>query len=121
MKIQKQLIVFTLVLFLGAQLTFAQEKEIEKMPTPKGGIKALMENVEYPEEAKKENIQGKVIVEAVIGVDGKVESATILKSENSALDNAALTAVKKTLFEPGMDKGKTVKAKVVIPIKFKLK
>lgn len=113
------LLVFSFVLFLLGNLN-AQVKKADVMAEPVGGIKAIMNNVVYPEQAKNDNIEGKVFVKAVIDKDGNVSDASILKSANKYLDQAALDAVKKTKFTPGMDKGKKVAVEMVIPIMFKL-
>ena len=93
---------------------------VEEMPEPIGGIKAIMENVSYPKEAKENNIQGKVYVLAYINEEGIVEKTKIIQSANSLLDNAASDAVKKVKFTSAKQDGKTVKVEVAIPIVFKL-
>lgn len=93
---------------------------VEEMPEPIGGIKAIMENVSYPKEAKENNIQGKVYVLAYINEEGIVEKTKIIQSVNTLLDNAASDAVKKVKFTSAKQDGKTVKVEVAIPIVFKL-
>ncbi len=93
---------------------------VEEMPEPIGGIKAIMENVSYPEEAKENNIEGKVYVLAYINEEGIVEKTKIIKSVNPLLDKAATDAVKKVKFSPGKQDGTPVKVEVAIPIIFKL-
>ncbi len=113
--------VFTsaIILFLTATI-FSQQEKIDKQPFPKGGMKAIAENVAYPLEAKQAGIEGKVIVEAVIDINGTVITTKVLKSDNSVLNGAATAAVKKTSFTPGSVEGKPVKASVAVPIMFKL-
>lgn len=93
---------------------------VEEMPEPIGGIKAIMENISYPEEAKENNIEGKVYVLADINEEGLVEKSKIIKSVNPLLDKAATDAVKKVKFSPGKQDGTPVKVEVAIPIIFKL-
>ncbi len=94
--------------------------EAEKSPEPIGGIKGIAENVIYPEEAKKNNIQGRVFIKAFINEEGLVEKAEVIKGIGSGCDEAALNAVKNTKFIPGMNDGKPIKAQIAIPIMFKL-
>lgn len=96
------------------------EKKLDKYPEPIGGLKAIMKNVKYPEEAKKAGIQGKVIVIALVDTEGEVITTKIGKSDNDSLNDAAINAVEKTKFTPAEDKGKKVKAEIAIPIMFKL-
>lgn len=92
----------------------------EEMPEPIGGIKAIMENVSYPKEAKDNNIQGKVYVLAYINEEGLVEKTKIIKSVDPLLDEAASDAVKKVKFTIAKQDGKPVKVEVAIPIVFQL-
>ncbi len=117
-KVQVLLIFSFVVLLFG--YSNAQVKKAEVMPEPVGGIKAIMENVVYPEQAKKDKIEGKVLVKAIIDKEGNVSDVSILKSENKELNQAAMEAVRKTKFTPGMNKGKKVSVELVIPILFKL-
>jgi periplasmic protein TonB len=112
---------FFLIIILVSSFTsiFAQEKERES-PSPVGGIKAIMQNVVYPESARAEKIQGKVLIKAVVGEDGKVISAALANDGNPVLAEAAITAVKATDFLPAIKDGKKVKAEVMIPVMFKL-
>ena len=75
----------------------------------------------YPEEAKKEKIQGAVVLEVTIGVDGKVLAAKASKSPDERLAKAAIEAVKQWEFEPTRDgKGKALQVKSSITVNFRL-
>ncbi len=114
MKLTKSILIFLLFAFM---LLNAQEKP----PFPKGGLEAIMENVEYPKAAKEADVQGKVLIKAVVDKEGNVIKTEVLESVNPDLDNAAVKAVELTKFIPGEKDGKKVKSEVVIPIMFKLK
>ena len=116
----KTLLRITLILFLSTLHLSAQEKELDKTPFPIGGIKEIAKNVEYPESAKKDGVQGKVIVKAFVDKNGNVTKTMIITSLNSDCDEAAETAIKKTSFKPAQIDGKNVDAEVTIPIMFKL-
>lgn len=92
----------------------------DKMPMPVGGLQAIQQNVIYPEIAKKAGIEGKVIVMAYIDTTGSVVKTEILKGIGSGLDEAAMNAIEKTKFTPGVDNDKNIKTKVTIPIVFRL-
>ncbi len=98
-------------------LAFAQV-----MPQPVGGLKAIYKNItEYPKIAKEAGIQGKVYVLAFINEKGGVDNVKVVRGIGGGCDEAALEAVKKTKFKPGMQKGKPVKVKMTLPIIFKLR
>lgn len=92
----------------------------EEQPFPVGGMQALMKNIVYPEDAIKANVQGKVLLKAIIDEKGNVGTVTILKNLSPSCDKAAITAIKATKFTPVKKNGKTVKSEVVLPIMFKL-
>ena len=109
-----------LFVFIIGFAAIAQEKEPDVMPEPVGGIEAIMKNVVYPKSAKDAGIEGKVIVDLIIDEKGNVTYTEILKSVNDDLDKAALDAITKTKFTPALKDNKPVKAKVTLPIMFKL-
>jgi len=74
------------------------------MPVRIGGnlsAPALVKRIEpiYPDVALMAKVSGMVILEAVVGADGSVESVKILRSVKF-LDNAALDAVKQWKYSP---------------------
>lgn len=107
------------ILFFGINL-FAQEEKLDKFPEPIGGIEEMIKNVVYPVSAKEAGIEGKVLVKTIIDEQGNVKETSIIKSVNEDCDKAAMDAIKKTKFTPGIKDNKPVKAEVVIPIMFKL-
>jgi protein TonB len=106
-------------LFLGVT-SFAQEEKLDKYPEPVGGIQEMIKNVVYPISAKEAGIEGKVLVKAIIDENGYVTETSILKSVNKDCDKAAMDAIKKTKFTPGIKDNKPIKAEVTIPVMFKL-
>jgi len=92
----------------------------DQYPEPVGGIKAIWEKVHYTEIAKKAGIEGTVIIEADIDKEGNVVDAKIVRSIGGGLDEVSLNAVKQTRFKPGMQRGRQVKVRMTIPIKFVL-
>jgi len=63
---------------------------------------ALLRRVEpiYPEVAAAAKVVGTVILEAMVGVNGSVESVNVLRSPNVLLDKAAITALKQWRYTP---------------------
>jgi len=93
---------------------------VEQMPSPIGGIKAIQENIVYPEIAKRAGIEGRVFVKAYIDSTGTVTKTELLRGIGSGCDEAAMNAVKKVKFKPGRQRGKAVNVQVTVPIVFKL-
>jgi len=98
---------------------------VETMPEFPGGQEALMkymiDNIKYPEEAKKENIQGRVFVEFVIDKTGQVTKSQIIRGLNKLLDQEALRVVKSMpKWKAGEQSGEKVDVRWILPIVFKL-
>jgi protein TonB len=73
----------------------------------------------YPTIAQKAGIEGVVIIEAVIAVDGSVRDARVLKSV-ALLDRAAIDAVKKWRYAPTRLNGVAVPVIVTVTVQFRL-
>jgi periplasmic protein TonB len=99
---------------------------VEEMPMFPGGegelLKYINSNTVYPEVAKENNIQGRVVVRFCVTSKGGVSQVSILKSVDPELDKEALRVVS-TLptFKPGKQGGKPVNVWYMVPITFTLK
>lgn len=76
----------------------------------------------FPHETTINGIQGKVILELLIGLDGKVEQINIIKTSGStSLDEAAKEAIQQCIFTPAvLPDGRKVKMWIMYPVTFKL-
>lgn len=99
---------------------------VEEMPMFPGGdaelLKYIAENTQYPEVAKENNIQGRVIVRFCVTAKGGVSQVSVLKGVDPELDKEAIRVVN-TLppFKPGKQGGKPVPVWYMVPITFTLK
>ncbi|MCX7876438.1 MAG: TonB family protein [Melioribacteraceae bacterium] len=92
---------------------------VDVMPEPFGGFEKLQQNVNYPEEAKKNSIIGKVFVKAFINENGEVTKTELIKGLGFGCDDEAIWLIKNTRFRAGKKNGKPVKVQMVIPITFR--
>ena len=97
----------------------------EQMPEFPGGMKELLkflqDNLKYPENAMKNNVQGRVIVQFVVEKDGTPTEFKVLRSVDPDLDAEALRVMKAMpKWKPGMQKGQVVRVKFTVPVSFKL-
>jgi protein TonB len=74
----------------------------------------------YPEIARSARVEGIVIIQATIGIDGKVEKAEVLRSM-PLLDDAALVAVRAWEYTPTLLNGQPVPVIMTVTVQFKLK
>jgi len=98
---------------------------VEQMPEFPGGQNALMawlqKNLEYPEEAREQGLEGRVFVQFTVYSTGVCGNFTILRSPSPLLSNAALKTIKKMpKWTPGMQNGKSVNTMMRLPILYKL-
>lgn len=97
----------------------------EQMPEYPGGMKEMLkflqENVKYPENAMKNNVQGRVIVQFVVEKDGTLTEFKVARSVDPDLDAEALRVLQiMPKWKPGMQRGKIVRVKFTVPVSFKL-
>ena len=96
------------------------------MPSFPGGDAALMrflsEHVVYPEEAAKNHIEGKVIVQFIIEKDGSVGEVKVARGVDKELDAEAVRVCKLLpKFSPGRNAdGEPIKIWYTLPITFKI-
>jgi len=98
---------------------------VEEMPMFPGGDSTLLayisHNTKYPETAKINKIQGKVIVRFCVTSVGSVDRISVLKSVNPELDAEAVRVVGSLpAFKPGKQGGKAVSVWYMVPIEFSL-
>lgn len=74
--------------------------------------------IPYPTEAKKNNLEGPVILSLIIDEFGKVRSATLLQGTHEILNQAALNAIRLFEFTPGLVEGKPVVVKIKYTYRF---
>lgn len=100
-------------------------RSAERMPRFPGGDAAMMKylktHIIYPDDAARNHIQGKVIVQFVVERDGKIGEVKVVRSVDKDLDREAKRLVKTfPKFEPGQQNGKAVPVWYTLPVEFKL-
>jgi protein TonB len=78
------------------------------------------EEPSYPASARRDGIEGTVMVKVVVGTDGHVVTATVLESSHEVFAQSALDAARACTFTPGEMDGKPVRCAVAIPFKYAL-
>ena len=99
---------------------------VEEMPMFPGGdvelLKFIAEHTQYPDVAKENNIQGRVIVRFCVTSKGAVNQVSVLKGVDPELDAEAVRVVNSLpTFKPGKQGGKPVPVWYMVPITFTLK
>lgn len=99
---------------------------VEEMPDFQGkGLDSfrdwVMENLNYPEKAAEQGIEGTVYIQFVVNKDGNISNTKIMRSVDPLLDAEAIRVVKSSPeWTPGKQKGHEVNVAFTFPIKFVL-
>jgi protein TonB len=98
---------------------------VETPPTPPGGMsgwnKYLADNLKYPTQARRMGVEGTVILMFVINTDGSIQDVEVLRGISVECDNEAKKIVQNApKWSPGKQRGKPVRTRMRLPIKFKL-
>lgn len=85
-----------------------------------GGMQQLYLNVKYPKEARKQRIQGRVIVNFVVHETGRVSDIQVLRALHPLCDSSVVQAVRNTIFVPAEENGERVAVRMALPVRFQL-
>ena len=134
-------IILCIVFLLSANYVFAQDTGgatkqkadtaekiftiVEVMPRFPGDevelFRYLLKNVKYPKAARKNKIEGKVILTFVVDKNGTVRDVRVIQSVSPELDEEALRVIKlMPQWTPGTQNDRPVSVYFTIPIKFAL-
>ena len=119
-RISKLVGVFAVIALLTPAVAAAQNAPVRvggdiKEPKKIKDVKPV-----YPEEAQKAGIEGIVIIEAIIGTDGNVNEAKVLRPV-PLLERAALDAVMQWKYTPTLLNGQPVEVIMTVTVTFSLK
>jgi periplasmic protein TonB len=96
----------------------------EKNPEPVYGFgnfyQQLSKNLKYPAQAKRMGTEGKVFVEFIVNKNGEPSDLKVIKGIGAGCDQEAMRVLALTKWEPGKQRGKPVRVKMVMPISFML-
>jgi periplasmic protein TonB len=93
---------------------------VEQMPELIGGLAELQSRIEYPEQARRAGIEGRVYVQFIVNEDGRVEDPQVIRGIGGGADEEALRAVREAEFRPGMQRGRPVRVQYSLPVVFQL-
>jgi TonB family protein len=74
----------------------------------------------YPDQARSKRIQGTVVLEAILDVDGHVDHVKIMKGVVKMLDEAAIGAVRNWVYTPTLVDGIPVPVIMTVTVTFRL-
>ncbi len=98
---------------------------VEETATPKEGIESLYRYIaaqlRYPAQARREGVEGKVYLEFTVNTDGTLSDIRVVRGIGGGCDEEAVRVLEGSpAWNPGRQRGVTVRQKMVLPIIFKL-
>ncbi|MCK5104802.1 MAG: energy transducer TonB [Cyclobacteriaceae bacterium] len=98
---------------------------VESMPSFEGGIsefyKFVGKNLKYPAQARRMGIEGKVFVHFVVDKDGSLSDIKVVRGIGAGCDAEVLRIIHKSpKWNPGKQRGRPVRVRMMLPITFKL-
>jgi protein TonB len=98
---------------------------VESPPAPVGGMKTFYQyvgkNINYPNQARRAGIQGRVFLKFVVNADGAITDITLLKGIGYGCDEEAIKVLRNApKWQAGKQRGKPVRVFMTLPITFQL-
>lgn len=98
---------------------------VEQQPEFPGGevalLKYLQKNIKYPPIAKENGIEGTVYISFIVFEDGSIQQVKVARDIGGGCGKEAMRVVKKMpRWKAGKQRGKPVRVRFNIPVKFKL-
>lgn len=98
---------------------------VEDQPTPTGGMQAfykyVSDNLKYPAQARRMGIEGKVFVQFVVDRDGSLSEVQAIRGIGAGCDEEAVRVIQGApKWNPGKQRGRPVRVRMILPITFKL-
>lgn len=111
---------------VGEMPTYGDCSSLENIPERKSCsdkeiYSFLAENITYPEAALENKTEGTVVVKIIIGKDGEMKEAVVVKDLADGCGEEAIRVLEMMgKWKPGVKEGKKVAVQMHLPIKFKI-
>ncbi|PTY08157.1 hypothetical protein DB347_00800 [Opitutaceae bacterium EW11] len=88
-------------------------KQLDRLPKAISQVKP-----KYPQELARAGIEGRAVVEFVVGADGSVSNVKVLETSHQSVADASVAAVQQWKFQPGTQAGQAASVKMQVPMIF---
>jgi protein TonB len=92
----------------------------EFVPVDEEPVRISMTPPVYPEVARSAEVEGTVMVRALVGTDGRVKDVIIVEGQ-PMLNDAAVASARTAIFRPALQGHRPVEVWVLMPITFRLR
>lgn len=94
---------------------------VEQEPVLAGGLDGLTARLVYPDDARLVGAEGTVYVRFVVDTDGRPRHLSAVGATSASLRAAALDVVQASRFTPGRQRGRAVRVRYTLPVRFTLR
>lgn len=93
---------------------------VEESPQLVGGLPAFQQRLRYPELARVAGIEGTAFVQFVVNADGSIAEPMCIRDPGGGTCEEAIRAVQASTFTPGRQRGRAVRVRFSMPVRFQL-
>lgn len=116
---------FVLLVMRSTESTPSPMIEIELTAEPVGGMTAfygfIAQNLRYPKQAKKERIEGRVMIRFIVDSDGSIKDVSVIDGIGGGCDEEAIRVISiSPKWKPGTRRGVPVPQEIRLPLQFRL-
>ncbi|MFP4227286.1 MAG: energy transducer TonB [Salinivenus sp.] len=106
----------------ASQSAFRRLTAITEVKGPEliGGLRAYYLHIQYPEPARKQGIQGRLMLSFDVNENGTAEDINVTDSLHPLLDSAAVSALQTVRFRPATRHGAPVSMPMKLPVRFRI-
>lgn len=106
--------------------TLHTDKQVDSLAAPlipkglRGLPMHLAQNLRYPEDARRRDIQGKVVLEFVVEASGTVSNLRTVEALGAGCDDEAMRLIRELTWQPALKGGRRVRSVMKLDIQFRL-
>lgn len=93
-------------------------EELDESPQVEGGMVSILMGLRYPEEARRAEAGGRVVIDFIVDLEGNARDLIVAQSAGYGMDEEAIRLVKSGTYIPAKRNGEAVVARQTLPVTF---
>jgi TonB family protein len=102
------------------ELDITDLNSVDSEPELVDGWLGVMRDIRYPEEARREGVEGEVYIRFIVDKNGYVRNPEVIQGIGHGCDEEAVRVISRSKFHPAMKDGEPVHVEFTVPISFRL-
>ena len=94
--------------------------ELDESPQVEGGMVSILMGLRYPEEARRAEAGGRVVIDFIVDLEGNARDLIVAQSAGYGMGEEAIRLVKSGTYIPAKRNGEAVVARQTLPVTFGL-